>query len=51
MARSYQKNQAIKMHNEYMQKFKVRSRLGLEVFMMTYGIKPNEIKIKVGGRF
>jgi len=33
MAKGYQKNQAIKIHNEYMQKHKARSRIGLEVFI------------------
>ena len=35
MSKSYQRNEAIKMHNEYMQKHKARSRISLEFFIAT----------------
>ena len=50
MAKGYQKNQAIKMHQEYMLNNRfVRSRLGLEIFVATYNIDSN-FKIKIGGK-
>jgi len=50
MAKGYQKNQAIKMHQEYMSDHRfVRSRLGLELFVATYNIEPS-FKIKIGGK-
>lgn len=51
MSKGYQRNEANKMHKEYMKLHTSRSRMGLELFVMTYGIKQNEFKIKVGGRF
>lgn len=51
MSKGYQKNKALEMHKEYMKLHTSRSRIGLELFVMTYGIKLNEFKIKVGGRF
>lgn len=35
MSKSYQRNEAIKIHKEYMKKYKVRSRIGLEFFIVT----------------
>lgn len=35
MAKGYQRNHAIKLHEKYMEKYKLRSRIGLEFFIAT----------------
>lgn len=47
MAKGYQRNQAIKIHQQYMLNNRfVRSRLGLEVFVATYNIMEIMINIR-----
>lgn len=48
MGMGYQKNEAIKMHNEFMKKYKFRSVIGLICFEMDYRIGTT-IEFKIGG--
>lgn len=48
MGMGYQKNEAIKMHNEFMKKYKCRSEIGLICFEMDYRIGKT-IEFKIGG--
>lgn len=51
MAKGYQRNEAIKMHKEYMNEHRlIRSRLGLELFVITYNTEPTEVKVFVEGK-
>lgn len=51
MAKGYQRNEAIKIHKEYMNEHRlIRSRLGLELFVITYNTEPNEVKVFVEGK-
>lgn len=49
MAKGFQKNHAIKMHEIYKNRYGSRTRLGLEVFAETYNTEP-EIKVIIGGK-
>lgn len=51
MGHGYQKNQAIRMHEEYMSTNKVRTKIGLMIFETLYCTDPSEIKIelRIGG--
>lgn len=48
MGMRYQKNEAIKMHNEFMKKYKFRSVIGLVFFEMDYRMGTT-IEFKIGG--
>lgn len=48
MGMGYQKNEAIKMHSEFMKKYKFRSVIGLICFEMDYRIGKT-IEFKIGG--
>ena len=48
MGMGYQKNEAIKMHNEFMKKYKFRSVIGLICFEMDYRMGTT-IEFKIGG--
>lgn len=48
MGMGYQKNEAIKMHNEFMKKYKSRSVIGLFCFEIDYRIGTT-IEFKIGG--
>lgn len=48
MGREYQKNEALKMHDEFMKKYKCRSVIGLVCFEIDYRIGKT-IEFKVGG--
>lgn len=48
MGMGYQKNEAIKMHNEFMKKYKFRSVIGLFCFEIDYRIGTT-IEFKIGG--
>lgn len=47
MSKGYQRNKANKMHQEYMEKYKYRTMIGLMVFLECYNIKPI-FKLKIG---
>lgn len=51
MGHRYQKNEAIRMHKEYMSTHKVRTKIGLTIFETLYHTEPSEIKIelRIGG--
>jgi len=48
MSRGYQRNEAKKMHEEYMLELRQRTRFGIEIFLMFRGT--HDFKILVGGR-
>lgn len=48
MGRGYQKNEALKMHDEFMKKYKCRSVIGLVCFEIDYRIGKT-IEFKIGG--
>lgn len=48
MAQGYQRNDAIKIHNDYMKKYNSRNRLCLMFFVASYN-EPLEIKLMIGG--
>lgn len=47
MSKGYQRNKANKIHQEYMEKYKYRTMIGLMVFLECYNIKPI-FKLKIG---
>ena len=47
MSKGYQKNEAYKMHQEYMKKYKSRTLIGFTIFLESYNIKPI-FKLKIG---
>lgn len=50
MAKGFQRNQAKRMHQEYIRKYKYRTQLNLEIFTSIYDFKVGEIKVFVGGK-
>ena len=50
MSKGFQRNQAKKMHQEYIRKYKYRTQLELEIFTSLYDLKVGEIKVFVGGK-
>lgn len=51
MAKGYQRNDAIKIHKNYMDEHKfIRSRLGLEIFVIKQNIESKEFKVIVEGK-
>ncbi len=51
MAKGYQRNDAIKLHEKYMNEHEfVRSRLGLEIFIIKQNIESKEFKVIVEGK-
>lgn len=49
MSMGYQRNEANKIHKEYIKTHKTRTKLGLYMFEAFYNTKP-EIKLKIGGQ-
>lgn len=49
MAKGFQRNHAIKMHEIYKSRYRSRTRLGFEVFVAIYNTEP-EFKIIIGGK-
>lgn len=49
MGMRYQRNEANKMHKEYMEINKFRTELGMTFFEMFYDIEP-KIKLQIGGK-
>lgn len=51
MGHGYQKNEAIRMHQEYMSTHKVRTKIGLIMFEIFYPTDESEIKLelRIGG--
>lgn len=47
MGNGYQRNDAYKMHQKYMENYKSRNLIALSIFLATYNIKPI-FKLKVG---
>ena len=51
MSKGYQRNEAIKMHEEYKQRGLLRSRIGLELFVDTYNaLKECTIEVSFQGK-
>lgn len=48
MSQGYQRNDALKIHNEYMKKYNSRNKLCLMFFIASYK-EPLEIKLMIGG--
>lgn len=49
MGMGHQRNEANKMHQEYMQLNKLRTKIGLVFFEMFYGVEP-KFKLQIEGR-
>lgn len=47
MGHGYQKNEAIRMHQEYMSTHKVRTKIGLIMFEIFYPTDESEIKLEL----